>query len=93
MPLLADECVLDVRLAKPQTPGLFLTGSGKANRRTKRGIKKLTGMELFNALAAPLQAKSAQPGALSGMRGYRRCMSGEARPIVAEWSAVLTVDD
>jgi len=59
--LLPSICVVEVRVAKPQEPGLFLTGSGEAYRRTVGGTKKLSGAELFVALAAPLQAKVTKP--------------------------------
>ena len=44
-------------MAKPPGPGFYLTGSGEAFRRTVGGTKKLTGSELFLALAAPLQER------------------------------------
>ncbi len=52
-----ETCVVEVRVVPPQAPGLFLTGSGEAFRRTLGGTKKLSGAELFMALALPLQAK------------------------------------
>jgi CheY-like chemotaxis protein len=58
---LDDTFVLEVRVAKPRAPSLYLTGSGEAYRRTIGGIKKLSGAELFTAIATPLQTKVAQP--------------------------------
>ena len=86
--------VLEVRVAKPRAPGLFLTGNGEAYRRTMGGTKKLTGSELFSALAAPLQAKSAQSSAPSVLV---RLPSVHARATLVEavlrGRRVLWVDD
>jgi hypothetical protein len=58
---LPDTCVLEIRVAKPQAPSLFLTGSGEAYRKTIGGTKKLSGAELFLALGSPLQSKMPKP--------------------------------
>jgi CheY-like chemotaxis protein len=92
--LLPGLCVLEVRVAMPKTPGLFLTGSGQAYRRTMGGTKKLSGLELFNALAGQLQAKNVQPGASSVLA---RLPSVHARAKLVEsllrGRRVLWVDD
>lgn len=54
---LHDTCVLEVRVEKPVAPNLYLTGGGEAYIRTIGGVKKLSGAELYLALAVPLKAK------------------------------------
>jgi CheY-like chemotaxis protein len=89
-----DTYVLEVRVAKPEVPGLFLTGGGEAYRRTLGGTKKLSGAELFMALAGPLQAKLPKPKAPSVLAQfpalYRRFQVVE--PLV-RGKRVLWVDD
>jgi CheY-like chemotaxis protein len=63
--LVSDKCVLEVRVGKPQVPGLFLTEKGEAYRKTIGGTKKLSGAELFLAIAGPLQAKVSKTNAFS----------------------------
>jgi len=58
---LAGTCVVEVRVAKPPSVGLFLTGSGEAYRKTIGGTKKLSGAELFMALGQVLQVKVPEP--------------------------------
>jgi CheY-like chemotaxis protein len=92
--VLPDLCVLEVRVTKPLVPGLFLTGGGEAYRRTMGGTKKLSGSELFNALAPQLQAKSVKPSAPSVLA---RLPSVQARAKLVEplvrGRRVLWVDD
>jgi CheY-like chemotaxis protein len=89
-----DTCVLEVRIAKPSLPSLFLTGNGEVYRRTIGGVKKLSGSELFIALANPLQSKTAQCGMpfLSTQLPtvYRRA---ELVAAVLQGQRVLFVDD
>lgn len=59
--ILTGTCVVEVHVTKPQSPGLFLTGSGEAYRKTIGGTKKLSGAELFMALGPPLQIKMPEP--------------------------------
>jgi CheY-like chemotaxis protein len=87
-------CVLEVRVAKPTVPGLFLTGSGEAYRRTMGGTKKLSGAELFQALAVPLQQKvprQAAPSVLAGLPAVQARASLVASLI--QGKRVLWVDD
>jgi CheY-like chemotaxis protein len=63
--LVPDTYVLEVRVPKPEAPALFLTGAGDAYRKTVGGTRKLSGAELFMALAPPLQAKVQKPKAPS----------------------------
>lgn len=92
--VLTGTCVVEVRVAQPQSPGLFLTGSGEAYRRTLGGNKKLTGAELFLALGSPLQAKVSGPASQSLLVGlptvHRRAML--VQPMV-RGRRVLWVDD
>jgi CheY-like chemotaxis protein len=91
---LAGTCVVEVRVTKPQSPGLFLTGSGEAYRKTIGGIKKLSGAELFMALGPPLQVKMPEPvsqSLLAQLPGlHRRAML--VQPLV-QGRRVLWVDD
>jgi hypothetical protein len=92
--LVPHTCVLEVRVAKPEVPGLFLTGAGDAYRKTLGGTKKLSGAELFMAIAPPLEAKQAKPRTPSVLARfpalYRRFQAVE--PLV-RGKRVLWVDD
>jgi CheY-like chemotaxis protein len=81
-------------VARPATPSLFLTGNGEAYRRTLGGTKKLSGSELYVALANPLQSKLKKPGAPSLLQRlpqvYARAQY--VRPLV-DGRRVLWVDD
>lgn len=91
---LSSTCVLEVRVAKPPVPSLFLTGSGEAYRKTIGGTKKLSGAELFMALSWPLQAKMPKPEAHS-LLARLPAVHGRAmivEPIV-RGRRVLWVDD
>jgi CheY-like chemotaxis protein len=89
-----DPWVLEVRTMKPSVPGLFLTGGGEAYRKTMGGTKKLSGLELFNALGPPLQAKSTKPGAAAVLARLPRVHARAklVEPLV-RGRRVLWVDD
>lgn len=92
--LLDSTCVLEVRVTKPNATGLFFTGSGAAYRRTIGGTQKLSGADLFIALAGPLQDKVPKPDAPSLLAGlptvHRR--AGVVQPLI-RGRRVLWVDD
>jgi len=92
--LMHDTYVLEVRVTRPEVPGLFLTGAGDAYRKTLGGTKKLSGAELFLALAGPIQAKLSKPKAPAMLDRfpalYRRFQVVES---LVRGKRVLWVDD
>lgn len=53
----ANLFVVEVSVQAPEEPGLYLTGSGEAYKKTLGGKKKLTGSELLASLFAQLREK------------------------------------
>ena len=92
--VLTGTCVVEVRVTPPESPSLFLTGSGEAYRKTLGGRKKLSGAELFMAIGASLQTKVPTPSSDSLLSQFpalhRRSMVVE--PLV-RGRRVLWVDD
>ncbi len=91
--------VVEVQVQAPTPPGLFLTGSGEAYRKTIGGIKKITGAELLAALLPQLQVKlqstlskqGQETGPLSWMPSVQR-RAQVVQPLL-EGARVLWVDD
>jgi CheY-like chemotaxis protein len=86
--------VLEVRVTKPKATGLFFTGSGAAYRRTMGGTQKLSGADLFIALAGPLQYKVPKPDAPSLLAGLPSAQkrASVVQPLI-RGRRVLWVDD
>ena len=90
----SDIFVIEVQVSAPRAPSLYLTGAGEAYVRTIGGIKKLSGAELYMALARPLQAKVPKDESASLVSQlptvHRR--ASLVRPLI-EGRRVLWVDD
>jgi len=89
-----DTCVLSVSVAKPTAAGLYLTGAGEAFRKTLGGKIKLSGAELFLALANSLKNRVpdvSPDSVLSKFPGvYRRACA--VQPLIAG-KRLLWIDD
>lgn len=92
--IVRDTCVLSVTVDKPAAARLYLTGGGEAFRKTLGGKIKLSGAELFLALANSLKdrAPDASPDSvLSKFPGvYRRACA--VQPLITG-KRVLWIDD
>lgn len=92
--------VVEVSVKAPEHPGLYLTGSGEAYKKTLGGKKKLSGSELVASLFAQLQqkqlaaSKSASDvwGPLAGFMPSVTRRAELVSPFI-EGSRILWVDD